>query len=136
MRPLKYIDIHKVRDIDRSEIINHIYYYKKGNLELKKQHYNLNRWNEDELKDHISYLFKLYKKGGYFYGMFHDSKLIGIAALECEFIGKKQNQLQLVFFHIHKDYKNQGIGKKLMEKAKEKAKNLGAKSLTFQQHPP
>lgn len=129
LRKLRLEEIKRIKEIDRSEVVNHIYYYRDGNLELEEEFYDIKPWSQSELKDHINHLMKLSKKGGYIYAVIDDQRLIGVIALECDFIGRNKDQLQMVFLQVDNDYRNQGIGKKLMEKAKEKAKDLGAKRL-------
>jgi predicted N-acetyltransferase YhbS len=124
---LRLEEIKRIKEIDRSEIVKHIYYYRDGNFELEEEFYEIQPWSQSELRDHINHLMKLSKKGGYIYAMIDDQKLIGVIALECDFIGRKKDQLQMVFLHVDSHYRHQGIGKKLMEKAKEKARELGAK---------
>jgi predicted N-acetyltransferase YhbS len=129
LRKLNRKEIILIKNLDRSEIVNHIYYYREGNLELEEEFYDIGPWSEHQLVDHTKFLTELFDRGGYIYGMFKDDKMIGIMALDCDFIGKKKDQLQMAFLHVDKNYRNRGIGEKLMSKAKEKAKKLGAKSL-------
>jgi N-acetylglutamate synthase-like GNAT family acetyltransferase len=56
-------------------------------------------------------------------------ELIGLVALECEFIGNAKDQLQVVFLHVDAAHRDQGIGTTLMNKVKNKAKKLGAQKL-------
>jgi len=55
--------------------------------------------------------------------------LIAVSALESEFIGRKQDQLQLYFHHVDNHYRHRGIGGKLLKNVMLKAKKLGAKKL-------
>ena len=55
--------------------------------------------------------------------------MIGVSALESEFIGRKKDQLQLYFHHVDNHYRHRGIGGKLLTKIVEKAKELGATKL-------
>lgn len=129
IRALKREEINNIRDIDRSEIINQLYYYKNGELVLKKKYYNISEWHPNEIEKTIDNLYYLYDRGGTFFGIFQEERIIGIVALECNFIGSNNDQLQVVFLHIDKNYRKKGYGKKLMKKAIDKAKELGAKKL-------
>jgi GNAT superfamily N-acetyltransferase len=68
-------------------------------------------------------------QGGWFYGAFEGEMLIGIAILDRKFIGKSHAQLQLKFLHISQDYRKQGLGKKLFESARAKAREWGAQQM-------
>ncbi|MFO7796188.1 MAG: GNAT family N-acetyltransferase [Promethearchaeati archaeon] len=122
-------EIDDIRKIDRSEIINRIYYFENGKLVLKEEVYDIKGWNPKQIDLIINNLYSLYERNGYFYGAFKNSNLIGVVALESKFIGKNEDQLQVVFLHVDQKYRDKGLGQKLMEKAKLKAKELGAKKL-------
>jgi len=77
----------------------------------------------------IKNLYELFDRGGTFYAAFENSTMIGIAALEKEFIGKNKDQLQLTFLHVSKDFRQKGVGTKLLNLAKQKAQELGADKL-------
>ncbi len=129
IRAVKRKEIEDVRKIDRSEIINQIYYYKHGKLILKNEYYDVTGWEPDNIERNINNLYDLYDRGGHLFALFHDERIIGVIALECKFIGSNNDQLQVVFLHIDKNYRKKGYGKILMNQTKERAKELGAKKL-------
>ena len=129
IRAVKRKEIDNIRNIDRSEIINQIYYHKNENLVLKKKYYNILGWDHNEIERNINNLYDLYDRGGSFLGLFQEERIVGVVALECNFIGSNNDQLQVVFLHIDKNYRKQGYGKILMNQTKERAKELGAKKL-------
>jgi len=129
IRAVKRKEINDIRNIDRSEIINQFYYYKNGKLMSKKKYNNILGWDPKDIERNINNLYDLYDRGGSFFGLFHDERIVGVIALECKFIGRNNDQLQVVFLHIDKNYRKQGYGKKLMNQIKERAKELGAKKL-------
>ena len=129
IRNMEKNEIDNIRKIDRSEIINHVYYFENDKLILKEEFYDIKGWNPNEIDSIINNLYSLYECNGYLYGAFKNSNLIGIIALESRFIGKNEDQLQLVFLHIDQKYRDKGLGHLLMDKAKLKAKELGAKKL-------
>lgn len=116
-------------EIDRSEIIDFVYYFKNGKLELEKEHWDVPGWNSLEFPKLLDLLYLVYDRGGFFWGAFENNKLIGSSVLDCKFIGSSFDQLQLVFLHVSKPYRKKGIGKTLLNLAIQKAKNLGAKKL-------
>ena len=126
IRSLERNDIRDIGNIDRSEIINQIYYHKNENLVLKKKYYNILGWDPKEIERNIKNLYDLYDRGGFFLGLFQEKRIVGVIALECKFIGINKDQLQVVFLHIDKNFRKQGYGELLMEKTKERARELGA----------
>ena len=128
-RSLKREEIEKVRDLDRSEIVEEIYYFNEGQLTLKDVFYDIKGWNPSELEENIKHLYDLYDRNGTLIGAFDGARLIAVSALESEFIGREKDQLQLYFHHVDRHYRHKGIGGKLLKQVMDKAKKLGAKRL-------
>ena len=128
-RILKREEIEKVRDIDRSEIVEEDYYFKDGQLTLKKVFYDIKGWDPLELEENIKHLYDIYDRKGALLGAFDGDQLIAVSALESKFIGRKKDQIQLYFHHVDSHYRHKGIGGKLLRQAMKKAKKLGAKKL-------
>jgi len=129
IRAVKREEVEDIRNIDRSEVINQTYYYKNSKLVLKNEYYNISGWHPNNIERNINNLYDLHDHGGSFFGLFQEERIVGVVALECKFIGSNNDQLQVVFLHIDKNYRKKGYGKILMNKAKERAKELGAKKL-------
>ena len=96
---------------------------------LKKRYYNVSGWHPNNIERNINNLYDIYDHGGSFFGLFQEKQIVGVVALECKFIGSNNDQLQVVFLHIDKNYRKKGYGKILMNQTKERAKELGAKKL-------
>ncbi|MHA2032199.1 MAG: GNAT family N-acetyltransferase [Candidatus Kariarchaeaceae archaeon] len=126
---LKKADIDRIGEIDRTEIINYIYYYKNGKLELIEELCKVNKWSSEQELIHRSALKTVYDKGGFIFGAFDGSKIAGVISLDSEFIGKRKNQLNLDGFWVSSRYRNMGIGSKLLELVMEKALEIGAAML-------
>ncbi|MHA2239777.1 MAG: GNAT family N-acetyltransferase [Candidatus Hodarchaeales archaeon] len=128
-RLLEKKEIDWVGEIDRTEIINYIYYYKKGELELVKEFCKVNKWSKEQELIHISALKDIYDGGGFIFGAFDGPKIAGVISLDSEFIGKNKNHLNLAGFWVSNPYRNMGIGGKLVELVIEKAMEIGATML-------
>jgi predicted N-acetyltransferase YhbS len=128
-RVLQRNEVGLVWSIDRSEVIDHIYYYENGELVLKPEHYDMHGWPPGEAEHYTPILLDCFDRGGWFYGFFDDNQLIGVAILESKFIGALKDQLQLKFLHVSQAYRGQGFGKRLFELACEKAREKGAQRL-------
>ena len=115
--------------IDRREVIHNVYYFEHGKLVLKPEHYDMRGWPPGEPETYAPTLYDCFDRGGTFYGAFEDSRLVGVAVLESKFIGKRRDQLQLTFLHVSYSYRKTGLGRRLFEKAVEKARAMRARRL-------
>ncbi|MHA2203111.1 MAG: GNAT family N-acetyltransferase [Candidatus Hodarchaeales archaeon] len=128
-RLLKKEEIKRIGEIDRTEIIESIYYFKKGELELVEEFCEVKKWSPEEEQIHISSLTDIYQRGGVIIGAFDRSNIAGMISLDNEFIGRNKDQLNLASLWVSNHYRKMGIGKALVELVKEKAKEMGAKKL-------
>jgi predicted N-acetyltransferase YhbS len=129
IRTLRKEEIEKARNIDRSEVIEQIYYLKDDQLILEDEFYHIKGWNPSELEQSTEHLHDINDRNGTILGAFDGNRLVAISALDSVFIGSKQDQLQLYFHHVDSHYRHRGIGGKLLKKMMERAKELGAKKL-------
>ncbi|MHA1542652.1 MAG: GNAT family N-acetyltransferase, partial [Candidatus Hodarchaeales archaeon] len=107
--------IDRIGEIDRTEIINYIYYYKKGKLELVEEFCKVNKWSNEQELIHISALKSICDNGGLIFGGFDGPKITGVISLDSEIIGKNKDHLNLAGFWVSNQYRNKAIGKKLVE---------------------
>lgn len=122
-------EIDEIRNMDRSEIIETIYYFRNGKLEKKQEFHDVPGWNKKQLSKNIAKLKKLYKRSGTFIGAFENEQLVGIGVLETTFMGDNYDTLQLVFLHVSKSFRKQGIGTDLVKRLCTIAIQKGAKKL-------
>lgn len=120
-------EIELIRGIDRSEVIDDIYYFRDERLVLEKEHYDILGWDPDELNNNIAHIYEIYDRGGSLYGAFEDSEIIGVAVLDSKFIGCNRDQLQLYFLHVSNGFRKKGIGKALFNISVKKGRQSGAK---------
>lgn len=131
-RFLKRGEIERLREIDRSEVIEQLYSANNGRLELINEFYDVkNEWwiNEEVKKILLPRLYDLFDRGGIIIGAFEGTEISGMVALESKFIGKYKDQLKLDILFVSKKYRKIGIGKNLMNLAIEKAREKGAPKL-------
>lgn len=128
-RTLARDEVKEVWAIDRSEVVDAVYYLENGSLVLKREHYDMQGWPLGDAEKYTPILEACYDQGGWFYGVFDDGRLVGMVVLGSRFIGKNRDQLQLRFLHLSRSYRNQGLGKQLFYLAKEEARKRGAKQL-------
>ena len=125
-RTLSRDEIKEVWTIDRSEVIDAVYYLEDGALVLRPEHYDMHGWPAGEAAKYTPVLEACYDEGGLFHGLFDDKRLIGVAVLESRFIGSGKNRLQLKFLHIGSSYRDKGLGKQLFYLAADEARKREA----------
>jgi predicted N-acetyltransferase YhbS len=129
IRHLSRAEVSYVWQIDRSEIINNIYYLRNGKLVLEPEHYDMRGWPHGEPEHYTPFLLDCLDRGGHFWGAFEGDLLIGVVVLENRFIGSAKDTLQMKFLHVSNHFRKHGLGKKLFLLAAEKAIELEAKKM-------
>jgi len=136
IREITRREIERIWDeIDRSEIVEGIYYLRNGELVLEEERYDIRGWPPGEREQYTPILIDCFDRGGHFYGAFENGKMVGIAGLGSKFIGNDKDQLQLKFLHVSSAYRRKGLGKTLFEKTVEKAREMGARRLCISATP-
>ena len=128
-RQLAREEIEQVFTIDRSELVERIYCFENGRLELKLDHCDIKGWPPGEAEETTPLLIECFDRGGWFHGSFDGKLMIGAVILEAKFIGQHKDRLQLKFLHVSKPCREQGLGRQLFELAKDEARQRGAKRL-------
>ena len=128
-RELGREEVDLVWTIDRTEVINGVYYLEGGDLVLKPEHYDMRDWPSGEPAMYAPILQACYDRGGAFFGAFEAGKLVGVAVLDSRFIGRDRDQLQLKFLHVSHGYRGTGLGRVLFEQAVGRAREMGARAL-------
>lgn len=128
-RELTRAEIKDIWTIDRSELIEAIYHLESGALVLKPERFDVRGWPPGAAEINTPLLEDCYDRGGWFYGLFDDSRLVGVAVLERRFIGDPRDQLQLDFLHVSNGYRDQGLGRRLFNLAAAEAGRRGARRL-------
>jgi predicted N-acetyltransferase YhbS len=129
IRSLERDEVETVWSIDRCEVIENIYYLEDGELVLREEYYDMQGWPPGEAEQYTPILLDCFDRGGTFYGAFENGELVGVVVLESKFIGKDEDQLQLVFLQVSRDFRGNGLGRTLFEKAVKRARELNAKAL-------
>jgi predicted N-acetyltransferase YhbS len=128
-RQLSRQEVAQVWSIDRTEVIDKVYYLKNGSLVLRSEHHDVRGWPPGEAEHYSPMLLECFDRGGWCCGQFDDARLVGAAILESRFIGRRLDQLQLKFLHVSNADRGRGIGRHLFESAKAAARANGARQL-------
>ena len=129
IRALRRNEIEKVRNISRNEVVEQVYYFVDGRLVLRDEFYDMRGWPTSELDRCIDHLYDIYDGNGALFGAFVKDRVVGVSALDSEFMGGDADQLQLYFHHVDSNFRHRGVGGELFRKVVMKAKELSAKSL-------
>ena len=111
IRELVREEIESVWSIDRSEIIENVYYLQDGALVLKPEHYDMTGWPPGEAEQYTPILCDCFDRGGTFYGAYEISTLVGVVVLDSKFIGPRRDRLQLKFLHVSRGRRKQSLGR-------------------------
>ncbi len=128
-RNLSMFEIKRIEEIERAELITHIYHKREGQLVLDEERWDLRRWPPDEIPAIKENLRTCLVEGGAAWGAFAADRLVGMAVLDGRWYGKAGDTLDMYFLHVSDGYRHQGIGKVLFEKARERARRMGAQRL-------
>ncbi len=128
-RTLARDEIERVWTIDRSEHIDNIYRVVEGELRLEPHNFDAPGWPADTAPTMTPLLHQTFERGGDFYAAFDGEQFAGLSVLDTVWIGPKRDLLQLEFMHVGRDYRGQGLGKTLFERARAAAKERGASGL-------
>ncbi len=129
---IRELERHEVRDvwtIDRSEVVDKVYFVEGNELVLKPEHHDVKGWPPGTPEHYGPILLDCFDHGGTFYGAFDWIGLIGAGVLESRFIGRAKDQLQLNFLHVSRRHRRTGLGCTLFTTAVDKARELGARQL-------
>jgi predicted N-acetyltransferase YhbS len=126
VRELRRDEIEQVWSIDRSEAVDNVYRFENGTLVLRPEHHDVRGWPPGEAEKYTPILLDCFDRGGWFYGAFDHTELVGTVVLESERIGQHRDQLQLKFLHVSSSYRNRGLGTRLFELARAAARERGA----------
>lgn len=128
-RTLQCDELALVWTIDRREVIHNTFHLVDGALELRPGYFNMQGWPPGDHDLSTRILRDCCDHGGWCYGLFDDTQLVGVAVLESRFIGQPADMLQLVFLHVSCDYRDQGLGRQLFMRAAEVARAQGARRM-------
>jgi len=122
-------EVDRVDEIDRTEVIDHIYYLREGQLVLEDEHWEVRGWSPEEIVSIKERLRECVDRGGMGWGAFDGEVLVGIAALDGKWIGSSGRTLQMYFLHVSQCYREMGIGTLLTGLTMERAREMGAEQL-------
>lgn len=128
----RYMTIDALKDfwhIDRKEIIEHVYYYREGKLELEEEYYDVKGFPEGEQEALYDRQIKIIEEGGFVIGCYDADKLVGITSVENKLRGSKREYIKMDILYVSAKYRGKGVAKNLMLEAIKAARSLNGKKL-------
>lgn len=129
IRPLARHEVEQIWTIDRREIIEHVFTLEDGELHLRPQYFDMRGWPPGEAEKYTPLLYATFDRGGVFLGVFHRGQLVAVAVIDSRLIDNGHKLVQLEMLHVSRDYRGQGWGKELFQRAKEVARTRKAEGL-------
>lgn len=115
--------------IDRSEIVDGLYYYRDGALVYEEKRFVDDGFSADEYADILARQKKILALGGSVVGGYDGDQLVGIVSVENNLRGSQKNYVKMDILHISAAYRKHGIASELMRRASDIARSFGATKL-------
>ncbi len=128
-RELERDEINGVWTIDRREHIANSYRLVDGRLQLEALNVDVPGWPPHDIAKTTRLLFEMFDRGARFFAAFDGEQLAGLSVLDTLPRGERGDLLQLEFMHVGRDYRGQGLGRRLLEQARAAARDLGARGM-------
>ncbi|HEU0163553.1 MAG TPA: GNAT family N-acetyltransferase [Thermomicrobiales bacterium] len=122
-------DIDRIRDIDRSEIIDALYAVDDGKLVLREHSHTSPPWTPEMVERYVERARAVVASGGVAFGAWDGPRLVGIAVLDVRPVGDDPSILNLDFLHVSDGYRGRGISSDLMRLIRATAIQRGARAL-------
>jgi GNAT superfamily N-acetyltransferase len=128
-RELERAEIDRIWTIDRREYIATILRAVDGGLQPEAHDFDVPGWDPETITRSTPLLYETFDRDGRFFAAFDGEQLAGVSVLDTLRRGERGDLLQLVFMHVGRDYRDQGVGTRLFEQARAAARALGARAL-------
>lgn len=128
-RQLGIADTEHYREIDRSELIEEVYYLREGLLVLEPERYDMKGFPPEELERLITRQKAILAAGGTVFGGFDGEILVGIASIEGRLRGGSLAYVNMDVLHVSAAYRGRGIASRLVELVAQRARETGGKRL-------
>ena len=128
-RPTIRDDIARLPEIDRSEEADQTYVVRDHQLVLLDEGFTHPGWDQAYYDVRLPRLYTSYDHEGSGWSILTDDRLVGISVLDGRWIGPARDTLDLTFFHVSRELRGQGAGRKLWHLSLDLARSRGAKNL-------
>jgi GNAT superfamily N-acetyltransferase len=129
IRTLNRTEIALLNQIDRTESIEQVYYYRGGELVLENEVHQVPDWQLQEKAQRVAALQASFDRGATFFGAFDGPVLVGMAVLGHHFIGSGEQRLNLEGLWVGHPARGSGVGSVLFRYAVQDARGRSARAL-------
>lgn len=123
-----------LKDFQRYQVTRQVRYKGGGKYGIKDDYF-VDQWTAAQKVRAVQDLRKCLELGGFVAGAIHDGTLVGFANVENEALGSSKQYLELCYIHVSREYRGQGLGKRLFHLCCEAARQRGARKLYIGTHP-
>ena len=128
-------EIELLRQINRGESVEQIYYIRDDQLVLEEEHWDVPDWPPDEKTNRIRKLQEQFDEGAVFYGAFAGQELAGMGFLTDQPISSGDARLNLKGLWVSRPYRKQGVGRMLVRLMEQEAREKSAKAVYISSTP-
>lgn len=118
---------------DRRQVVSDCWRRENGHWVIRHAPF-IDDWSTEDYQVLIRCLRDTVTSGGLVYGAFAEGSLKGFAAVMPEIFGGENRYMDLASIHVSQDMRGRGIGRALILKAKEWARERGAEKLYISAH--
>jgi GNAT superfamily N-acetyltransferase len=129
IRPLVAAEAFRLREIDRSEVIDRVWHRREGRLVLEDEHYDMKGFNPGALEEIIPRQEALVSGGGSLLGALDSGRLVGAVSVENLPRGSRGDYRKMDILYVSRVYRGCGLGRRLVAEAAAVARALGGAKL-------
>lgn len=124
-RRLTEQEVDKVWEIERREIVQHVYVMVNDRLQLREQFYDTRGWPEGEEAEYGPILRACFERGGLFLGAFEGDELAAVSVMDSRPVTDYPKLHQLAFLHVSHGWRGQGLASELYARTRAEAEAMG-----------
>jgi GNAT superfamily N-acetyltransferase len=128
-RVLTRAEISKFPEIDRTETVERIYYFREGRLTLVKEHWDVKDWSVQEKQRRTGACLRHYDNNETVFGAIDGTTLVGVSWFDPKPLPSAVGRYKFGGIWVSKKSRGKGIGKKLALLVINKAREHGAKTV-------
>ena len=128
-RTIEITEIDRLAEIDRTEVIEDIYYIRDGKLVLEREHWELDGWPPGHLEEIMDFTRVHLGRGGIAWGAFDGDRLVGVASIDGIPIASSDDTINMPLLHVSNGHRGQGIGTHLFGLAADRTREMGARRM-------